>query len=515
VSQERERERDEERDEQRVEAPEPVAAPAPRVPVSARTAARGAGHVATALQQGQGNAAVSRLVQHAQATVARQHDPEEDAKQAFIRRGLMPSAAGVDFQSASGRGGYNVKYDPASQALQLTLKVGIAFTDALTIDAGTGVVTPATADFAASAASVTAGFADIPARVAEVNNNWHWAADAKTDWRDRYEASAEGAWGQKHYFVSDRWADQYANVQVNLDVHEGHAAGDHCKATVFKVPPGSQAGPTAAVTSRRGNATGATAAFTSEALGTGGQDYLNYSLKFKTGSARLTDAVSTSTARAGDPGPEHLDRLIVDFQRGTPTGGAPVTITGRASTTGNVDQNKQLAGQRAQAVANYLRTKGDKIADYRISVVNAGTDGAGPGEEWQRVDIMFGDGRAQITINHETGHMLGLGDEYSSPPGGIAPGAGTGSAIGTATAHGPLAGAMGGGVQPAVFENNDNIMSVGNVVRPQHYATFLEALNSVTTPERFHYGGAGTAPLAIPDLIGPDVVKPPGDTVVV
>jgi hypothetical protein len=130
------------------------------------------------------------------------------------------------------------------------------------------------------------------------------------------------------------------------------------------------------------------------------------------------------------------------------------------------------------------------------------------------VDIVVGDGRAQVTMMHETGHMFGLDDEYASPPGGFAPGAGTPGTIGTPTAHGAISGAMGGGVQPAVFENNDNIMSVGNVVRPQHYATFFEALTNVTTPQAWHYGGAGLAPKAgIPDLIGPDVPQP--DTVVV
>jgi len=54
-------------------------------------------------------------------------------------------------------------------------------------------------------------------------------------------------------------------------------------------------------------------------------------------------------------------------------------------------------------------------------------------------------------------------------------------------------------------------MSVGNAVRPQHYSTFLEALNAVATPERFHYGGAGHSPDVIPDLIGPDVPARPGE----
>jgi hypothetical protein len=62
---------------------------------------------------------------------------------------------------------------------------------------------------------------------------------------------------------------------------------------------------------------------------------------------------------------------------------------------------------------------------------------------------------------------------------------------------------MGGGVQGAVFENNDNIMALGNVVRPQHYATFHEALTRVAAPESFIYGGEGMAPTVIPDLIPP------------
>jgi hypothetical protein len=121
---------------------------------------------------------------------------------------------------------------------------------------------------------------------------------------------------------------------------------------------------------------------------------------------------------------------------------------------------------------------------------------------------MVGDGRTQVTMMHETGHMLGLGDEYSSPAGGFAPGAGTPGNIGAPVAHSGLAAAMGNGVPPAVSENNDNIMSVGNVVRPQHYSTFMEALTNVTA-KAWHYGGEGLSPKAgIPDLIGPDVVQP-------
>ena len=39
----------------------------------------------------------------------------------------------------------------------------------------------------------------------------------------------------------------------------------------------------------------------------------------------------------------------------------------------------------------------------------------------------------------------------------------------------------GRGIPPARFQNDDGIMSIGNVVEPQHYVTFLDALNQVTS----------------------------------
>lgn len=452
------------------------------------------------LQQGRGNAWVARQVAN---RLQRQGDPARDA---FVKRGVMPSAAGLDFQSSTGIGGFNVAYDPAAQRLGINLRVGVAFPDALAIDPGTGVITPATADFATVAANLTARFPAIPDRVAAVQNNWQWNAALQKDWMDRYQTLIEGAWAGQHYFTSDHWPDLFANVGIHVDVHSGQRANDHCKATVFKVREGSSAGPGAAVGSTAGSATASTGTFTSSALGPT-SDYLNYSLQFPKSTANVRQAVSTSQQSAGDTGDAHLDKLIVDFQRGTPTGGAHITVTGHSSATGDSEENMRLSRQRAEAVASYLRSHGQQIASARITVEAVGDQGATADPSWQRVDIRMDSGNAQVTMAHETGHMFGLDDEYASPPGGISPGAGTPGQIGTPVAHGALSGAMGGGVPAAVFENNDNIMSVGNVIKPQHYATFLEGLNNVAAPEHFHYGGPGHSPDVVPDLIGPDVVK--------
>src|SRR4051812_713098 len=454
------------------------------------------------LQRGHGNAWVARRL----ASLMRQGDP---AREAFLKSGPMPAAAGLDMTSSTGIGGFNALYDPALQELLIRLRVGINAVDGLTIDAGTGVVTPGHPRFARAAAAVMA-IPNIPDRVTAVNTDWHWT-DAE-GFRARYESMAEKAWGGKHYFVNNAWDDVFADVNVDLDVHLGGQANDHCTATIFKVPEHSFAGPGAVVNST-GNPTGNTGTFTSSGL-EATTDFLNYRLLYPENGTTVAQATGSGQQGNGNPGPAFLNKFIVDFQRGTPTGGAPVTVVGHASATGSPEVNQRVARERAQNVADYLRSQGKEIAGSRITVDSKGSDGATADAEWRRVDIVVGDGQAQVTMMHETGHMFGLDDEYASPAGGFAPGAGTPGNIGDPVAHTPLAAAMGNGVPPAVSENNDNIMSTGNVVRPQHYSTFFEALTNVTAPQAWHYSGAGLAPKAgIPDLIGPDVAQP--DTVAV
>ncbi|MGH4001326.1 MAG: OmpA family protein, partial [Pseudonocardiaceae bacterium] len=275
-------------------------------------------------------------------------------------------------------------------------------------------------------------------------------------------------------------------------------ADDHCIATVWKVPDGSTSGPSGAIDWGVGP-TGYAGTFTSAMLGKTG-DMLNYRLEFVEGSSDVFSSVCTSfnTALAGDL---LLDMLVVEYQPATKDGGAPITVTGHASTAGASEDNLELSRRRAEAVRDYLRmplAPGAKgIEDNRIKVVAEGELNATLAAEWQRVDIQVGGGHSQIVMAHETGHMFGLGDEYVDTPGGL-PTSGTGGQIGGVPSHG-LPPVAGGGIAPARVEDNDGVMSLGNVVRAQHYATFLEALNEVTKPETFKYGGDGPAPfLRIP-----------------
>jgi hypothetical protein len=107
----------------------------------------------------------------------------------------------------------------------------------------------------------------------------------------------------------------YSDVEVDMQVHLGGQANDHCTATIFKVPDHSRAGPGAVVNSG-GNPTGNTGTFTSSGL-EGTTDFLNYRLEYPAGGSAVGQGTGTGQQGAGDDGATFLDKFIVDFQRGT------------------------------------------------------------------------------------------------------------------------------------------------------------------------------------------------------
>jgi hypothetical protein len=453
----------------------------PETPAPRRTAAPPV-HAVLAAQSGHGNAWVTRAL-------ARLRD---EAQEQFRAGGLMPGPDGLDYEPPTGLGGFNACYDPLNGRLDITLRIGFDFTPSLRID-GAGVVTEETPDFAADAADVTARFPDPAQRAVEVNTNWRWNG-GEAAWMQQFAHIVSDAWGEEHWFVSERWPDQYAVVNVIVDAHFGAFPDDHCVASVAKVPPGSTSGPKASVDPDAGPIDVAT--FTSATLGATG-DWKNYRLEFLEGSADVLSTISTGERKNGENGDVLLDMLMADLQPAAPGGGETITLYGRASTTGTPEDNLALSRRRAESVKAYLQTSPRAgipgLDPGRIRIVAEGDRGAGADQTWQRVDIQIGDGEAQRTITHEAGHMFGLDDEYASPPLGTSPGTGSGGQIGGTPLHGkaPL---TGRGIPPARFQNDDGIMSIGNVVEPQHYVTFLDALNRVTAPEAFRYGGAGPAP---------------------
>jgi outer membrane protein OmpA-like peptidoglycan-associated protein len=195
---------------------------------------------------------------------------------------------------------------------------------------------------------------------------------------------------------------------------------------------------------------------------------------------------------------EVLKKFHKDFKEGDKRPeNSLVTMVGHASTSGRPEQNKILTEKRIESTSAYLKTLGFNKTASRIKTVNASTsemekeeesaannpDPAGfttlvQDEPYQRVDLIVGSGELQNTVAHEFGHVFGLRDEYVSKGTSFT---GTGKAAGEEVGHSGMSEEIGAGKASA--ENNDNIMSMGNKVRAQHYATFGWALKQLTAKD--------------------------------
>lgn len=429
----------------------------------------------------------------------------------FLKRGVMPSDDGENVIGAAGLGGFNAKFDPNSRDLILTVNVGFDLRHGLNVDEASGLVTPNIAgldtgntqdarmigSLTNSATSVTTDFPEKDARVNEVNSRWRWGSGETLTWMEDYRQAVVNAWSAKHFFVSKKWPQLQASVRLNVNVHVGKEDDDHTQAVIVKSPPDAGMGASVA----RGSATVATdqrLMMSSSGVGPSDTNWLQYSIFFQNNSDDIAKGHGFNpSSGAREDGDTFLNHFIADFHAGYPDAGVPIKLTGRASSTGSAEYNQQLSNRRSQKVEEFLRAGGLRGSIDRVTSSAVGEEGATEEAGWRRVDIQVGSGEAQNTAAHEFGHMIGLDDEYASPAGGFAPGAGTPGNIGDTTDHNDLAQAMGGGVRGAVSENSDNIMSVGNTVRPQHYATFHKALEKVTG-EKWEYGGEGDSPGLLP-----------------
>ena len=207
---------------------------------------------------------------------------------------------------------------------------------------------------------------------------------------------------------------------------------------------------------------------------------LNNTVTFDHNSADLSNAAKAN-----------LDTWVATYQ-GAPTNAAAnptqMTIQGYTSASGSDEYNLDLGLRRTEAVRNYIVSKGFTNADSRVTEISSGEGGASetatPAEQERerRVELIVDNGAAQIVAAHEFGHAMGLGDEYATGAGSAI--TGTGQAAGTAAGHyaslRQMTDESGENLPGAIHENTDSIMSLGNVVRPQHYAVFSKALKDVT-----------------------------------
>lgn len=414
---------------------------------------------------------------------------ELDASAQWATAGPYP-AAPRGIVGAGGIGGFDAQYraDPLAGDGVLAIEQGVAaqFKDTLVRNAG--VIAPhpdlpATPEIRTLASRMNA----IP--VAVVRNallaRYQWTPAEQAPWLVRLESLIETTWGGRHSFFLNRprWNWLGAEVRVDLDIGQrAKAATDHLVVEIYKTPPG--------------------------------ESLRSFDISHEVGSGSTTDpADQTMRLASTTAGPKEYDLLRqsveFDYDSDALTGTAIATlngfiarfngavgnaahqevrveIVGHTSAAGSEHYNVDLSRRRAEAVRTHLERHGFANTANRVHIRARGEAEADPTQPRrasdQRADLVVDGGGRMVTAAHEWGHAFGLDDEYVTGA----------TRVGDPVDHDAMTRAMtdanGAHLPGAIKEHNGGIMSFGNEVRPQHYATFHHALASVTAQSPWALG---------------------------
>ena len=357
---------------------------------------------------------------------------------------------------------------------------------------------------------------------------YQWNAAEKAGWMTNMESKVKSAWSGKHEFHVNKpqWEWIGAKITVNVLTHEGtRAANDHLAVSAIKMPPGENlanhndaavhnvTNPDGTVTDtgpESGSAfvnTGDAAKSFDSVMTVGSNDFAPRPDNVLTpGGGAVHFEHNSDVLDAGAKG--YLKRWVATFQGAPGTPGSrsiALKLEAHASASGAAAYNKDLSQRRANSVQAELTRLGFTNVTGLVKVDPAGeeagsntSDAAAEQRRQRRVDLIVDSGAAQVIGAHEMGHAFGLGDEYATGSGSFI--SGTGAAAGTAASHDGLTKGMtdasGNKLPGAVHENNDNIMSLGNTVQPQHYSTFHAALQTISGVSEWALGAATARPTA-------------------
>jgi outer membrane protein OmpA-like peptidoglycan-associated protein len=448
------------------------------------------------LQRKVGNQAFGRMIDRwkaDKAVLAREDIPTEAEiaeAQAWadegIRKGtdLTPGNPGAGLNNAPG--GFDAEYDPKLGQLTIIMRCGVDFVDGIGRD---GV--PASG-LQPELDRINALPTEIERQTELAKFQWPEPDDdiQKVTFRNDVESMIEPFWsGQHEFFLRKKgWSWLGAKVKVDLRVDNKSRLPDaHLTIKPVKIPDNVSRGANVEP-GQPGNARDQVMNVTSNVNRSG-----SFLTHFVTFAINAKDVVGDQATK--------LQRVIDTFKgaetapgSGTPDPRSlqtPVVLTGHASSTGSDAYNQKLSEDRVAGVEKFMRENGFVNVTTRVSGSGVGESEATGGEveHDRRVDIIIGSGNSQNTIRHEFGHAFGLGDEYAATPlvsAGQTRAQGT-PQMGDDATHDNLVKKMvdagGTPLKGAVCEPTDSIMSVGDVVRPQHYATFHAALTTITAPQ--------------------------------
>lgn len=367
----------------------------------------------------------------------------DDVLAAFLAQGLYGP---MHLRAPTGSGGFEASYVPAAAVELIRIGGGVSFRDAIAVRGGRA-------------------FSDLPSLrpvVREINDApekaqpallrpYQWTPSARAAWLARLEAVVEGFWSGVFRFHVDRpgWDGVRARTAVDVDVHEGpKRPDDHLSIEVFQVPDHVNAG-VGILASGRGPRDNRMQLGASD-VGPRPDNMLAERFSFR---AERTGASDTDSIR--------LSMLAIRFRAGS---NDPPKMTWHVQ--GDGPEPKVSARVRFDAIVRHMAEQGFDPGRARFVF-------DGPG---RIARVVVGDGAAQHAAVHEFGHALGLKDEYARDH--CAGLSGTGKPAGVPSDHDALARRVG--LPGSVHENNEGMMSFGNLMRPSYAATCLWALRILT-----------------------------------
>ena len=135
--------------------------------------------------------------------------------------------------ATSGRGGFEVTYNPGADRMQVKMRCGVVFKDAVTVTGGTVSADP-------SVPGVLSALPPAGPRRTKFIEAHQWKADQKADFIAGVKSAVESAWSNQYEFHVNKpdWEWIGASVNIDIEVHEqagARAATDHLEIDSVKV----------------------------------------------------------------------------------------------------------------------------------------------------------------------------------------------------------------------------------------------------------------------------------------
>lgn len=432
----------------------------------------------------------------------------EREKQKFIAKGKYGPKT-----SPKGYGSFDATYYTGIETLDIAVRGKTRFKDGLKV----GAINVVSQDDDLKDLATILNVINDPTFSAQIVNTYYsWGAEQKKRATENFKlrlAEAVQIWENKgkfgFYIDEPCWEDILAFVSITLDVQQAGDANvkgkkDHIQVTLIKNPNRNEKDTVSALVKSKIKKVqkerqqslavnrDADLTTTSNVAQNGEMTLTNRSVKdtpgelqnFKRSSLRKWVYFKNNRSNLDSTDKSTIDSFLKEYKNvdGIKKN-SEISLIGHASKSGTTEYNRKLVDKRLDSVYKYLKKKGVTNIKKRKEMTNKSDNLAEKYEktnkdswEFRSVELLVGSGELQNTVAHEFGHVFEMDDEYVTPTDEVGSGLPMGDKV-------PVNSKMSkdiGAREVVAAEDNDNIMSVGNEVRKQHYGAFGMMLNKVT-----------------------------------